>query len=90
MVRGVKIWNILFSLFTNKSLEAGTLTSSGLFLDRHDLEHFIFQGRSQEEINDFKFLLSKSFFLLGYSCRFASLLDESYFDGEREKVNLFE
>jgi len=50
----------------NKSLEAGTLTSSGLFLDRHDLEHFIFQGRSQEEINDFKF-----------------------FDGEREKVNLF-
>uniref|UniRef100_A0A1L8EB92 Uncharacterized protein n=1 Tax=Haematobia irritans TaxID=7368 RepID=A0A1L8EB92_HAEIR len=39
---------------SNESLEAGTLTSTSLFLDRHNLQYFIAQGRSQEEINDFE------------------------------------
>lgn len=37
-------------------LEPGTLTSPGLFLDRHDLEHLIFQTRTQEEVNNLRLL----------------------------------
>ena len=49
--KNIEAWEI-----TNKGLEASTLTSTGLFLDRHDLENFIFQGRAQEEVNNFKLL----------------------------------
>jgi hypothetical protein len=45
---------------TNKSLEASTLTSSGLLLDRHDFQNLILQGASKEEIDDFKLLLTQS------------------------------
>ena len=41
---------------TNKSLEASTLTSSGLFLDRHDLQYLILKSSSKEEINDLELL----------------------------------
>jgi hypothetical protein len=41
---------------TNKCLEPGPLSSTSLFLDRHDLQDFIFKRRSNEEINDLKFL----------------------------------
>lgn len=37
-------------------LKPGALTSSGLFLDRHDLEHLIFQTRPQEKVNDLSLL----------------------------------
>ena len=36
----------------HKSLESGALSSSGLLLDRHDLQDLILQGRSKEEVND--------------------------------------
>lgn len=37
-------------------LEPGALTSSGLLLDRHDLEYLILQTRTQEEVNDLRLL----------------------------------
>lgn len=37
---------------SHKGLETGTLTSTGLLLDRHDLEHLIVQRRAQEEVDD--------------------------------------
>merc|ERR1719400_736203 len=36
----------------HKSLEPDALSSSGLLLDRHDLQDLILQGRSKEEVND--------------------------------------
>merc|ERR1719422_887545 len=36
----------------NKSLESGSLTSSGLLLDRHDLQNLILESRSNEAVND--------------------------------------
>lgn len=39
---------------SDECLEACTLTSTCLFLDRHDLQDFITQWASQEEINDFE------------------------------------
>merc|ERR1719350_2172026 len=41
---------------SNKSLESCTLSSTGLFLNRHNLEDFIFQRGSEEKIDNFKFL----------------------------------
>uniref|UniRef100_A0A1L8EB86 Uncharacterized protein n=1 Tax=Haematobia irritans TaxID=7368 RepID=A0A1L8EB86_HAEIR len=38
----------------NESLETGTLTGTGLFLDRHDFQNLITQSGAQEEINDFE------------------------------------
>lgn len=43
-------------LFVHAHLEPGALTSSGLFLDRHDLEHLILESRPQEEVNDLRLL----------------------------------
>ena len=40
----------------NKGLEASTLTSSGLLLDRHDLQNLVLEGCAQVEIDDFKLL----------------------------------
>lgn len=40
----------------NESLETGTLTGTGLFLDRHDFQDLILQLGAQEEINDFELL----------------------------------
>ena len=37
-------------------LEPGTLTGTGLFLDRHDLQDLVFESRSKEEVDDFKLL----------------------------------
>jgi hypothetical protein len=45
---------------TNKSLKASTLTSSGLLLDRHDLQNLILESTSKEEIDDFKLLKIQS------------------------------
>lgn len=42
--------------FVQAHLEPGALTSSGLLLDRHDLEHLILQRRPQEEVNDLSLL----------------------------------
>jgi len=47
-------------MHTNKSLETGTLTSSGLLLDGHDFENLILQGRSQKEVNDLELLYTKN------------------------------
>lgn len=41
-------------------LEPGALTSPGLFLDRHDLEHLILQRRPQEEVDDLSLLYSQT------------------------------
>ena len=41
---------------TTAYLEPGALTSPGLFLDRHDLQHLIFQTRTKEEVNDLRLL----------------------------------
>merc|ERR1712020_450542 len=41
---------------SNKSLESGTLSSTSLFLNGHNLKDFIFQRGSEEKIYDFKFL----------------------------------
>lgn len=41
---------------SNESLKTCTLTSTGLFLDWHNFQNFIFQLRSQESVNDFEFL----------------------------------
>lgn len=40
-------------------LEPGALTSPGLLLDRHDLEHLILQTRTQEEVDDLRLLQEK-------------------------------
>lgn len=37
-------------------LEPGALTSPGLLLDRHDLEHLVLQARTQEEVDDLRLL----------------------------------
>lgn len=37
-------------------LEPGALTSPGLLLDRHDLEHLVLQTRTQEEVDDLRLL----------------------------------
>lgn len=42
--------------FVQAHLEPGALTSSGLLLDRHDLEHLILQRSPQEEVNDLSLL----------------------------------
>lgn len=42
--------------FMPAHLEPGALTGSGLFLDRHDLEHLILQRRPQEEVDDLSLL----------------------------------
>ena len=44
---------------SNKSLESCTLSSTSLFLNGHNLEDFIFQGGSEEKIDNFKFLSTK-------------------------------
>ncbi len=36
----------------NESLESGSLTSTSLFLDRHDFQDFVTQWTTQEEIDD--------------------------------------
>ncbi len=41
-------------------LEPGALTSPGLLLDGHDLEHLVFQTRTQEEVDDLRLLQDKS------------------------------
>ncbi len=41
---------------SDKSLEASTLTSTGLLLDRHDLKHFILEGSADEEVDNFELL----------------------------------
>merc|ERR550525_2113966 len=35
-----------------ESLESSSLTSSGLLLDRHDLQNLVLQGRADEHVND--------------------------------------
>merc|ERR1711982_147280 len=40
---------------SHKSLETGTLTDTSLLLNRHDLQHFVLQRWTQEEIDDFMF-----------------------------------
>merc|ERR1719427_2627252 len=42
--------------YSNESLESCSLSSTCLFLHRHDLRHFVFQRGSEEEVYDF-FLL---------------------------------
>lgn len=37
-------------------LEPGALTSPGLLLDGHDLEHLVLQTRTQEEVDDLRLL----------------------------------
>jgi len=36
----------------DESLEAGSLSCAGLFLDRHDLHNFVLEGRSKEVVDD--------------------------------------
>jgi len=42
----------LFVTDSNESLEAGTLSSSGLLLDRHDLHDFVLEGAFRDEVVD--------------------------------------
>ena len=48
--------NVVKCKLTNEGLEPGALTSTGLFLDRHDLQHLILQGGPNEGVNDLKLL----------------------------------
>jgi len=36
----------------DECLKSSPLTSPGLFLDRHDLEHLVLKGRAKEEVDD--------------------------------------
>merc|ERR1719367_140044 len=40
----------------DKSLEAGSLSGTGLLLHRHDLQHIVLKGGPEEEVNDLKLL----------------------------------
>lgn len=40
----------------NTHLKPSALTSPGLLLDRHDLQHLVFQTSTQEEVNDLRLL----------------------------------
>lgn len=40
-------------------LEPGALTSPGLLLDGHDLQHLVFKTRTQEEVDDLRLLQEK-------------------------------
>ena len=44
---------------SDDSLESGSLTGSGLFLDWLDFKNFILEGWSDEVIDDFEFLKIK-------------------------------
>ena len=43
----------------DECLEASALSGAGLFLYGHNLQHLILQSRTQEEVDDFKFLKEK-------------------------------
>ena len=40
----------------DEGLEAGALTSAGLLLHRHDLQHVVLEGGPQEEVDDLELL----------------------------------
>lgn len=40
----------------HEGLEAGALTSAGLLLNGHDLQHLVLEGSAQVEVDDFKLL----------------------------------
>ena len=40
----------------NEGLEPGSLSSPGLLLDWHDLQHLVLEGRSKEQVNDLMLL----------------------------------
>ena len=48
---------------SNKCFETSSLSSPGLFLDRHDLQNLVLQCRTKEEINNFKLLEKLKLFL---------------------------
>lgn len=51
-------------ILTNKCLKPCPLPSSSLLLNRHNFKYFIFQGRSNKEINDVKLLKEQNKLLI--------------------------
>lgn len=81
--------------FVQAHLEPGTLTSSGLFLDRHDLEHLILQRGPQEEVDDLSLLHSqtnKFYINMKKDTSNDAIIDPhiSYLDGQRVQIDLLQ
>merc|ERR1719422_1866311 len=73
----------------NKSLESGSLTSSGLLLDRHDLQNLILESRSNEAVNDLVLFDGKGVEVDLLQTLDLSILDQTSQFGDWDPVLLF-
>jgi len=73
----------------DKSLESGSLTSSGLLLDRHDLQNLILESRSNEAVNDLVLFDGKRVEVDLLQTLDLSILDQTSQFGDWDPVLLF-
>merc|ERR1719445_2881509 len=73
----------------DKSLESGSLTSSGLLLDRHDLQNLVLQSRSNKGVNDLVLFDGKRVEVDLLQTLDLSVLDETSQLGDWNPVLLF-